>query len=490
MPRLGPGALVWAGFDGPEVPGPLLDALAAGRVGGLILFAARGNVRSKEQLRSMLEEAQRAAQRRGLPPVPVAVDQEGGSVVRIAHRAVFPSAMAIAATGDPAYAERAARAVAEGSRADGVTVDLAPVCDVNVEPRNPVIGARSFGDDPARVATFAAAWVRGSESAGVASSPKHFPGHGSTAYDSHVTTPDVPDDEATLRRRDLPPFAAAIRAGASTVMAAHVRYPALDEHEIATFSRRILVDLLRVEIGFEGIALSDALDMSGVTLVEMPERIVARAVAAGIDVVLLDRGLDLQLDASEAIALGVPPARVAEAIGRVARFRERWGGVPPRDVDDAPARGLAAEIARLAVTHVGPPLPRLDGRVRVTIVTSGHGSPVEEMLPPADALELSLRLRFGDRLVFERDGREPAGAGALVVCTESAWHDPAQAARAAQLLAGGGIVCALRSPYDAALFPGHPALLTYGDVPASLDALAAVLAGEAAARGLLPVRLP
>lgn len=490
MPRLGPGALVWAGFDGPEVPGPLLDALAAGRVGGLLLFAARGNVRSKEQLRSMLEEAQRAARRGGLPPVPVAVDQEGGSVVRIAHRAVFPSAMAIAATADPAYAERAARAVAEGLRADGVTVDLAPVCDVNVEPRNPVIGARSFGDDPARVAAFAAAWVRGSESAGVASSPKHFPGHGSTAYDSHLTTQDVPDDEATLRRRDLPPFVAAIRAGASTVMAAHVRYPALDADAIATFSRRILVDLLRVELGFGGLALSDALDMSGVTLVETPERIAARAVVAGIDVVLLDRGLDLQIDASEAIALGVPPARVAEAIGRVARFRERSGGAPPRDVDDAPARELAAEIARLAVTHVGPPLPRLDGRVRVTIVRSGHGSPVEEMPPPAEALELSLRRRFGDRLAFEREGREPAGAGALVVCTENAWHDPAQAARAAQLLAGGGIVCALRSPYDAALFPGHPALLTYGDVPASLDALGAVLAGEAAARGVLPVHLP
>lgn len=490
MPRLGPGALVWAGFDGPEVPGALLDALAAGRVGGLILFAARGNVRSKEQLRSMLAEAQRAARRGGLPPVPVAVDQEGGSVVRIAHRAVFPSAMAIAATADAAYAERAARAVAEGLRADGVTVDHAPVCDVNVEPRNPVIGVRSFGDDPSRVAAFAEAWVRGSEAAGVASSAKHFPGHGSTAHDSHLTTQDVAAGAETLRRRDLPPFAAAIRAGASTVMAAHIRYPALDADDIATFSRPILVDLLRRELGFEGLAISDALDMGGVTLVEMPERIVARAVVAGIDVVLLDRGIDLQLDASEAIALGAPPARVAEAIGRVARFRDRFGGAPPHDVDDAPARELAAEIARRSITHAGPPLPRLDGPIRVTIMTPRGWSPVEEMPPPPDALELSLRSRFGERLAFERDGREPAGEGILVVCTENAWHDPEQAARAARLLAGGGIVCALRSPYDATLFPDRPVLLTYGDVPASLDALAAVLAGEIPARGVLPVHLP
>ncbi len=490
MTRLGPGALVWAGFDGSEVPGPLLDALADGRVGGLILFASRGNVRSKAQLRSLLEEAQAAARRGGLPPVPVAVDQEGGSVVRVAHRAIFPSAMAIGATGDAAYAERAARMVAQGLRADGITVDHAPVCDVNVEPRNPVIGVRAFGDDPVRVAAFAAAWVRGSEEAGVASSPKHFPGHGATAYDSHLTTQDVRDDAATLRRRDIAPFASAIRAGASSVMAAHVRYPALDPDEIATFSRRILVDLLRGELGFEGVAITDALDMSGVTLLEMPERIVARAVVAGVDVVLLDRGLDLQLDASEAIALGVPPSRIAEAISRAARFRERFGGPAPREVDDTPARDLAAEIARRSITHLGPPLPRLDGPVRVTIMAPRRGSPVEEMPLPPDALELSLRSRFGDRLAFERDGREPAGDGTLVVCTESAWHDREQAARAAELVARGGIVCALRSPYDAALFPGRPALLTYGDVPASLDALAAVLAGEAPARGVLPVHLP
>jgi len=145
--ELSTGALVWAGFDGEQVPGPLLDAIRAGKIGGLLLFAFRGNIRSKDQVRAMLHEAQDAAARGGLPPVPIAVDQEGGSVVRVGYRAVFPSAMAIGATGDPRNAERAARAVAEGLLADGITVNHAPVCDVNVEPRNPVIGTRSFGDD-------------------------------------------------------------------------------------------------------------------------------------------------------------------------------------------------------------------------------------------------------------------------------------------------------------------------------------------------------
>ena len=168
MTELGTGALVWAGFDGEHAPGPILDALRGGRIGGLLLFAFRGNIRSREQLRAMLAEAQDAAESGGLPPVPVAVDQEGGSVVRVGYRTVFPSAMAIGATGDPRNAERAGRAVAEGLLADGITVNHAPVCDVNVDPRNPVIGTRSFGDDAERVAEFAAAWVRGSEGAGAA----------------------------------------------------------------------------------------------------------------------------------------------------------------------------------------------------------------------------------------------------------------------------------------------------------------------------------
>ncbi len=277
--RLGPGALVWAGFDGPEVPGPILDAIRTGQLGGLLLFAMRGNVRSKAQVRAMLGEAAEAARRGGLPPVPVAVDQEGGAVVRVAYRAVFPSAMAIGATGDPSYAERAGRAVGEGLRADGITLNHAPVCDVNAEPLNPVIGMRSFGDDPQRVADFAAAWVRGSEAAGVATTPKHFPGHGMTPHDSHVTTIDVADDAATLRARDLVPFRAAFAAGAAGVMTAHIRYPALDPDTIATLSRPILTTLLRDELGFDGLCITDSLDMSGVTQVEDPRRVAGRAIS-------------------------------------------------------------------------------------------------------------------------------------------------------------------------------------------------------------------
>ncbi len=488
--RLSAGALVWAGFDGSTVPDELLDAVQRGHVGGLVLFAYRGNIRSRAQVRSMLREAAAAAQRGGLPPVPVGVDQEGGSVVRIGYGAVFPSAMAIGATGDPANADRAARAVGRGLLADGIAVNHAPVCDVNGEPRNPVIGTRSFGDDPVRVARFAAAWVTGSEAVGVATSAKHFPGHGATSYDTHHTTVDVNADRELLDARELTPFRAAIAAGAATVMSAHIRYPALDLDNIATLSPRILHGLLREELGFAGLAITDALDMSGLTLVETPGRVLARAINAGIDAVMVTTGLERQLDAREQLAIGVPPARLAEAIGRATAFRDRYGvEVPDASFDDGPGHALALEIARASITAVGPPLPQLGGPLRVVTFPAERRSPVEELAEPEMRLARMLRERLGTRVTFSSDGGAPDGDGPLVVCTSSAFFDAMQAERARALLRDGGILCALRSPFDVLVVPGTPALLTYGDVPVSLEALADVLCGRQAPRGAAPVRL-
>ena len=486
---LGTGALVWAGFDGEQAPGEMLDGIREGRIGGILLFAIRGNVRSKEQVRAMLREVQQAARDGGLPPVPVAVDQEGGQVVRIAYRAVFPSAMAIAATGDVALAERAAQAVAQGLRADGISVNHAPVCDVNVEPRNPVIGTRSFGDDPKRVAAFAAAWVRGSEGAGVATTPKHFPGHGGAAVDSHLGPVEIASDRATIERRDLPPFQAAFDAGATMVMTAHVRYPSLDPDAPATISKAILTDLLRTRMGFTGLCVTDSLDMSGID-VGSPDDVIGRSINAGNDAVMVTSHLDRQLAAGGWIASAASKDRIAEALGRAVRFRRRFGfEVPDDDIDDGPARALAAEIAARSITHVGPPLPRLDGRVRVVAFEPSRVSPAEELSDPVGLLEQALRKRFGARLAFGRRGQLPEGEGPTIVFTFNAFFDDAQGRALPSLLGSRGILVALRSPYDAKLAHGRPALLTYTDVPVSLEAVAAVLGGERAATGQLPVTL-
>jgi beta-N-acetylhexosaminidase len=273
-------------------------------------------------------------------------------------------------------------------------------------------------------------------------------------------------------------------------MTAHVRYPALDPKDGATVSRRILTDLLRGELGFTGITVTDSLDMKGITDVDAPDQIVTRAIAAGVDAAMVTSGLDRQLAAAGWIDAGVDAARVKEALERATIFRKRFAvEVPEDDIDDAPARVLAAEIAEHAVTHHGPPLPPLNGRVRVATFGSARQSFVEETADPVGGLERALRQRFGDRLAFGRDGRLPEGDGTVVVVTSNAAFQPDQAARARGLLAGGGVLCAIRSPYDATLLPNTPTLLTYSDVPPSLEALAAVLAGERRTTGRLPVRV-
>ena len=486
---LGTGALVWAGFDGEQAPGEILDGVRSGRIGGILLFAIRGNVRSKDQVRAMLREAQEAARavafRRCRSPSTRKAGRSCASGTARSSRARWPSG----ATGEPALAERAAQAVAEGLLADGISVNHAPVCDVNVEPRNPVIGTRSFGDDAERVAQFAAAWVRGSEGAGVASTPKHFPGHGGAATDSHLKLVEIASDRATIERRDLPPFQAAFDAGASMVMTAHIRYPALDADAPATISKAILTDLLRTRMGFTGLCVTDSLDMSGIE-VDSPEHVIGRAINAGNDAVMVTSHIDRQLAAGDWIASAASKARIAEALGRAERFRGRFGiEVPDDDIDDTPARELAAEIAARSITHVGPALPRLDGRVRVVAFEPSRVSPAEELSDPVGLLEQALRKRFGARLAFGRRGQVPEGTGPTIVFTFNAFFDGEQGRALPGLLGNHGVLVALRSPYDAKLAHGRPALLTYTDVPVSLEAVAAVLGGERAATGQLPVTL-
>ena len=479
---------MWIGFDGLTLPDHVAKLLRDGDIGGISLFAR--NIRDARQLGDLVREVHAAR------PTPIAVDQEGGSVVRIAFGTVFPSAMAFGAADDPALTERAAAVVGRELRTLGIGVDLAPVCDVNVEAANPVVGTRAFSDDPARVGRHAAAVVRGLRAAGVAATAKHFPGHGATALDSHLALPTVVDDRETIQRRDLGPFRAAIAAGAPQVMTAHVVYPALDARP-ATYSRPILRDLLRGELGFAGPICSDALEMAGAQL-EGTEP-AAAAIAAGVDVAHVCQPEPGQparaLDAIErATARGeITAARLADALARARAFAARWT-VAPADAPLAPDHALAIEVAARAITAVGPPPPNLrSGALVVAAFPPSRRSLAEELRDPLAVLERTLRARFGAALAFVRlpaAVEVPPGA-TLIVVTSSAHFDAAQLVRARELLScRPSLLVALRSPYDAAAFPGVPALLTYSDVPASCEALAQVLAGEREARGQLPVRMP
>lgn len=319
-------AVLLPGFRGTTLPGWVADRLRGG-LAGVCLYGE--NVASPAQLRALV-----GAIRAAKPDALVAIDEEGGDVTRLSYRdgSPYPGAALLGRVDDIELTAVVGRAVANDLAAVGVDLNLAPVADVNSDPRNPVIGVRSFGADPALAARHVAAFTAAHEAAGVATSVKHFPGHGDTAADSHLALPVVDVSLDALRARDLPPFRAAIEAGARTVMSSHILLPQVDPSGPATFSTRILGDLLRRELGFDGAIVSDALDMAGASgRIGIPAA-AARALAAGCDLLCLGTGgSPEQLDAIADAVRVVDPERLDDAAARVAALvASLRGGPAPR----------------------------------------------------------------------------------------------------------------------------------------------------------------
>ena len=333
-------ACLLPGFDGLAVPDWLRRWIEDG-LGGVVLFSH--NVESREQLAALTGEL------RGLL---VVIDEEGGDVTRLEHDrgSSYPGNFALGVVDDVALTEHVGAAIGADLAAVGVTLNVAPVADVNTNPRNPVIGIRSFGPEPDLVARHVAAFVRGMQEAGVAACAKHFPGHGDTELDSHHELPTVGGDLGAA----LLPFRAAIDAGVRAIMTAHIRVPELDDAP-ATVSRRILHDLLREELGFSGLVITDALDMKGVTATVGMEGAV-RALAAGADALCLGAGLGpepverVHRTIVDAVSTGrLPEERLAEAAGRVADM-SATAGPGARHV---PGTGVGLEAARRALRAEG-----------------------------------------------------------------------------------------------------------------------------------------
>jgi beta-N-acetylhexosaminidase len=327
------------GFAGTTLPMWLRDRLRAG-LGGVCLFA--DNISSPEQLRALTDAIMTEN-----PYAIIAVDEEGGDVTRLfaATGAPFPGNAALGRLDDPDATRDTAAAIGWSLRRAGLNVNFAPCVDINSRSDNPVIGVRSFGGDAKLVARHGRAWVARLQSTGVAASAKHFPGHGDTAQDSHISLPVVNRSLDELRSRELLPFAAAIEAGCQMVMTSHILVPQLDQNHPATMSRIVLHDLLRQELGFSGVIVSDALDMAGASgSLGIPEASVA-ALRAGCDLLCLGtKNTDAQLaDIEQAVSDAVTEGtlareRVSEAMSRVRGLAEdleaarRAAGQPPQVV--------------------------------------------------------------------------------------------------------------------------------------------------------------
>jgi beta-N-acetylhexosaminidase len=502
--------LVWGTLRGRHPDADERELLRQG-LGGLVLFSR--SLGDRDAVRSLVAELRLAAR----PGLHLAVDQEGGHVVRLRDGfTAFPAAMAIGATGSSKLAFEAARASARELAAAGIDTVLAPVLDLAADLRNPTVGSRAYGADPALVARLGAAAVAGYLAGGVIPVPKHFPGHGRTPLDSHLARPVVAGPMAQLRR-DLEPFRAAVRIGAPVLMTSHVRYDALGDDLPATLSAAVTA-LARGDLGFDGVLLTDAMVMDAITADHaIPEASVA-ALAAGADIVMALEPARRTIDAiAAAISSGALAAnRAADALARVvvlAAEDPRLTSYPPElgDHDLYQHAALAEEIARASLTLAWDDgfLP-LAASTRITLVDVGSraASPVEDAPSGGESpLAAELRRRFGRLEVatcFPRDAAAAlatdaalAAAGradVVLVATRDAFVAPAERQLMERLAAAGKPIVriALHSPADLALSPRPAvAIAAYSDVAATASALADALGrGPAAFPGRLPVKLP
>ncbi|MEO8257091.1 MAG: beta-N-acetylhexosaminidase [Acidobacteriota bacterium] len=320
------GQLLIAGFDGPALSVEIKSLAREFGLGGVILFAR--NLAEPEQIAELCFEAARLD---ADLPAWVSIDQEGGRVARLTSPFTeFPALATIGRSGDAGLAARFGRAMALELAAVGVSLDYAPVLDVLTNPDNPVIGDRALSDQPEVVARLGAAIVRALQDAGIAACGKHFPGHGDTGSDSHLELPLLEHPVERLRQVELVPFRAAIDAGVASIMTAHVFLPAIDDTRPATLSKRIVSGLLREELRFDGLVLSDDLEMKAVAAQYAVPEAAVLAVAAGCDGVLICSG-DHTAHAAALEALihaveneEIPLARIDNAIRRQRRAKERF----------------------------------------------------------------------------------------------------------------------------------------------------------------------
>jgi beta-N-acetylhexosaminidase len=488
--------------------------------GGWIYFSARGNVVDPVQMATYSNDLQGTATRTGARvPLQIATDQEQGVVVRIGPPATqFGGNMAQGASRSTDDARMVGAVTGRELRAMGINQDYAPVADVNVNPLNPVIGVRSFSSHPDLAAALTTAMTQGLQKDGdVLATAKHFPGHGDTKDDSHTALPTINHTREQWETIDAPPFRAAIAAGVDSIMTAHIVVPALDPSgDPATLSKPILTGVLRGELGFKGVVVTDALEMAAVRQQYGDAEAVVRAIEAGADQVLLPPAPDVQFNAVlNAVRSGrISEQRINESVYRLLLNKVKHGIMTDPFVDTTKVMDVVGTPDSLAAAQ------RITDKT-TTLVKNDTGTLPLSSAPRSilvigwgvtttQTLGTRLGVRGATTTVYQT-GAAPSDASisaavtkaqandVTVVLTMKAWDttltDPGakQQKLVKDLLATGKpvIVVAVRDPYDIAYFDSAPTYLaTYSYAGVAMESLAKVLYGEVAPAGRLPVDIP
>ena len=499
------GQLIMVGFEGPQANEAIETHIRERLVGGVVLFSR--NIQSPQQTAELTNELQRLASGTARQiPLFIGIDQEGGWVIRLKEGAtVLPGNMALGATDSTELAERAGEITAVELAAVGVNLNFAPVMDVNNNPQNPVIGRRSFGESPELVSRLGVAYIHGLQHNGVLATAKHFPGHGDTTVDSHFYLPTVSHDQERIHALELKPFRAAIDADVAAIMTAHIVYPAFDADRPATLSPAILTDLLRKELGFDGLLITDAMEMKAIDARYQSGEAAVMAVEAGADIVLALQTPAKQLEVFDTLLSAVKsgrisPARLDQSVERIlkskeAAFNQRFvdpdavGGTVGTDAHQQ----LAQTIASQAITVVGNrdnflPL-KLEPKTSVLILNESptlfenfkahHPNTTEARIPEKPEVESIL-----PQLIVQAENADVVIAG--IISDE-------QATLVQQMSLGTTtpvIVIAFGSPYTLRSCPAVSASLAAYDLhDASVSAAVEVIVGAREAQGKLPVQL-
>lgn len=491
-------------------------------LGGVIYFAWTDSVQNPPQIAGLSNGLQKAAltqKSKVRIPLAISTDQEQGVVTRIGPPATqFPGSMALGASRSTDDARTAAKITGQELRALGINTNFAPDADVNVNPLNPVIGTRSFSSNPKLAADMVKAQVKGYQQDGnVSASAKHFPGHGDTATDSHVAFPIITHTRQQWEDIDAPPFKAAIDQGIDMIMTAHLSFPALDDSgDPATLSKPILTGLLRKELGYKGVIITDSLAMQGVRDLYGDAEVAVRALEAGVDQLLMTPAMD---DAYAAVIDAVKTGRISKKdldakVRRVLEQKVRRDMIDepfvnPRNIDRVV--GTPKHLATAdAITNRTSTLVANDDAVlplKVSgkkVLVAGYGVATTQTL--ADSLAES-----GAVTTINQTGTSPTDAqiaaavaaakdkDAVVVTTMKAWDTTVTDTKAGQqklvkALQDTGIpvvVVATRDPYDIAYLPGTSTYLaTYSYSPVAIEAAARVITGAVTPTGKLPVDIP
>ena len=547
-----------------ELNDEIRDMLGRDHFGGILLFGE--NFVDAEQTLRLTADMQSANKSGGGLPLMFFVDQEGGNVSRIGYGTIGVGNMALAATGDPENARKMASVHGEEIGLLGIRADFAPVVDVNNNPANPVIGIRSFSDDPETVSKFGCAYLNGLHDVGIAAALKHFPGHGNTDTDSHTGFPVIDSSYEELKACELIPFKASIDAGADMVMTAHIQYPRIETETYtsvstgeqgflpATMSRRILTDILRGDMGFQGVIVSDALDMAAITDFFSVEDIVKYTINAGVDLLILPGVKDTKLFALTQTYLDtvvslvkageIDEARINDAVLRILRLKQKYGILDQKDFDVTEEKISAAKNGVGSAAH--RETERQIAEKALTLVKNENNAFPIEMKTGETTLILfadscASRAGAGElaRKLLEEKQALPEGAGILVMkntrdneaaCIEAACSADhvilvhrVYAAACLDPETGDGfssgtfdrlidavhakgktvIVVSCQLPYDAARFPAADAVLLtwWGSAMPTLPAEGSVWSanlpegllacfGQGSAEGKLPVNIP